>query len=68
MKTNQLIGGLAIYQLVSARLRHRGVWWFLFVFAVMIVVATYYAMSRLFVVWPYRLYRSMDSCSRGAES
>lgn len=57
MTTNQILAGLAIYQIVAARLRYRGVWWFLFVFFLVSSVAMYYAISRLFVVWPYRVCR-----------
>ena len=57
MTTNQLLGGLLAYDLINARLRYRGVWWFLFVFLVVSFVLMYYAVSRLFVVWPYRLCR-----------
>lgn len=57
MTTRQLLGGLAIYQLVAARLRYRGVWWSLFVFLLVSFVVMYYSLSRLLVVWPYRLFR-----------
>ena len=59
MTINQLLGGLVIYQLIVARLRYRGVWWFLFLFILASLVVTYYAISRLFIVWPYRLFRSL---------
>jgi hypothetical protein len=55
MTTNQLLSGLAIYQLVAARLRYRVVWWLLFLFLVASGVLGYYAVSRLVIVWPIRL-------------
>jgi hypothetical protein len=61
MTVNQLLGGLVIYQLVSARLRYRGVRWFLFVFLLVSFVASYYAVSRLCIVWPYRLVRVLTN-------
>lgn len=59
MTFNQILGGLTIYQLASARLRYRGAWWFFLVFLVVLFVAAYYAISRLCVVWPYRLFRTL---------
>lgn len=60
MTTNQILGGLAIYQLVRARRRFRVVWWFMFVFMLVSGVIGYYTLSRLFVVWPYRLLRTFS--------
>jgi hypothetical protein len=57
MTINQLLGGLVIYHLVGARLRYRGVWWFSFVLLLVSGVATYYVVSRLLIVWPFRLVR-----------
>jgi hypothetical protein len=61
MTTNQFLGGLAIFQLVRARRKYRGVRWFLFVFFLVAGVVGYYVVSRLFVVWPYRLCRHLTA-------
>ncbi|MEX2113460.1 MAG: hypothetical protein WD845_09755 [Pirellulales bacterium] len=57
MTIHKILAALAIYQIGSARLKYRGAWWFAYVLLLVSFVATYYAMSRLFVVWPYRLCR-----------
>lgn len=57
--TGNVLSVVAIYQVIAARCRYRGWRWALFVFLVIAGVFAYYAVSRLFVVWPYRVWRRL---------
>jgi hypothetical protein len=59
LTVNHLLAGLLIYQFVVARLRYKGAQWWSFLLLVVFLVAAYYGLSRLLIVWPYRLVRAL---------